>query len=54
MLSIHHSPPDFTEHDAGRIAFDVYGMHVRARALPGEHDRNSRTFGLLRGLSGPI
>ena len=40
MLSIHHSPPDFTELDARRIAFDVYGMHVEARALPGEHDRN--------------
>jgi len=40
MLSIHHSPPDFTAHDAEHIAFDIYGMHVEARALPGEHDRN--------------
>jgi 4-aminobutyrate aminotransferase-like enzyme/Ser/Thr protein kinase RdoA (MazF antagonist) len=40
MLNIHHSPPGFTEHDAVQIAFDVYGIHVEARALPGEHDRN--------------
>src|SRR5690348_13755232 len=40
MLSIHHSPPAFTERDAERIAHDVYGMQVEACALPGEHDRN--------------
>lgn len=40
MLSIHHPPPGFTEHDAELIAFDIYGMLGEARALPGEHDRN--------------
>lgn len=40
MLSIHHSPPAFTERDAELIALDVYDMQVRAHALPGEHDRN--------------
>src|ERR1051326_1921989 len=40
MLSIHHSPPAFTERDAERIAHDVYGMQLEACALPGEHDRN--------------
>src|SRR5579859_2460081 len=40
MLSIHHSPPAFTERDAELIALDVYDMQVEARALPGEHDRN--------------
>ena len=40
MLSIHHSPPAFTERDAELIALDVYGMQVKAQALPGEHDRN--------------
>src|SRR5579859_2560887 len=40
MLSIHHSPPAFTERDAESIALDVYGMQVEARVLPGEHDRN--------------
>ena len=40
MLSIHHSPPAFTERDAEQIALDVYDMQVKARPLPSEHDRN--------------
>lgn len=40
MLSIHHSPPDFTEYDAEKVAFDIYGMQAKARTLPSEHDRN--------------
>src|SRR4051812_20194913 len=32
--------PQINEHDAPRLAAELYGLHVTARALPGEYDDN--------------
>jgi 4-aminobutyrate aminotransferase-like enzyme/Ser/Thr protein kinase RdoA (MazF antagonist) len=40
MLNVDHQSPVFTPQDATRIAFELYGLHASARALPGELDHN--------------
>ena len=37
---LNNNKPFFTVEDASRMALELYGMHVEARALPGERDCN--------------
>ena len=40
MAHTDHQLPVFASEDAERIAFEVYGLHAKARVLPGERDAN--------------
>ena len=37
---LNNNKPFFTVEDASRMALELYGLHVEARALPGERDCN--------------
>ena len=42
MSSIVQHAPRFTEHDAIRIAKDLFALDVTAKLLPSERDQNFR------------
>ena len=42
LIALKTDPPPVTPQDAERLARDLYGIEARARALPGERDRNFR------------
>jgi len=39
-VNTRHQPTIFNTQDASRIAFELYGLHAKARTLPGERDHN--------------
>ncbi len=42
LIALKTAPPQATPADAERLALEHYGLHARARPLPGERDRNFR------------